>query len=259
MTCTFGRGRFGDLRRRTGVEFGIENPHRIGMGVVGALGDVPVVVVIAAAREVAGRVVRGAEEAVVAELFAVAEQEHQQPVVVDGAQADHLAALEHLLLDAVHRPVDRDVGELGEPGGARGIPGVGERRRAPVGAERVRRADRHAGDPAGARDAAAVLERVDEHALALRGPAVVALAKDGGGEGGRFGFHFRFYGKIGSCRKVISPILHAAGVLAGRRRGARRRPGRARSRRRALRLPLKVSAGFTVSTGSARRRLAKPT
>jgi hypothetical protein len=107
--------------------------ERLAVRIVGAfkLGAVVRVIVDLAAG------VRRAVEAVVAERAAVRQQEHQQPVVVDRAHADQLAAIEDLLLLAVGHAVDPDVGQPRQPRRPRGIPRIGEGFRTRVGAQEV--------------------------------------------------------------------------------------------------------------------------
>jgi len=138
-------------------------------------------------------------EAVVGEGPAVEQHAHQHAVVVDRAKPDHFALVEHLLLLAVHRAFDRDVGQRGEARRARRVPGVGERHGGGRLTQLVRGGRRHVGEAARALDAARYGEPLDEDALSRRRPAVVAAAKLGGGKaagaGGRFVFHRRVYGK----------------------------------------------------------------
>ena len=157
------------------VERSVERNERFGEGI---LGDLGVVIARRVFRE------RRLVDTVAEERAAVREQEHQQPVVVDGPRAGELAALVNLLLDAVPHPVDREVGQLGDARRPRGVPGVGERPRRRASAQPVSARRRQADTVACAGDAARVAELLDEGDLTVMSPAVVAMAKLGGDEGG---------------------------------------------------------------------------
>jgi hypothetical protein len=134
-------------------------------------------------------------EAIVGKAAAVEHQEHQQLVVIDRPHADEAAALEHLLLLTEHRAVDGDIGDLRETRRPRRLPRVGERPCARVLAQAVRARRVHARRAARALDAAGVAEALDEDALPVGGPAVLAGTAGGGGERGRGVFHRRVYGE----------------------------------------------------------------
>ncbi|UAJ08756.1 hypothetical protein [Polymorphobacter megasporae] len=190
----------GLLRRDRGFlrfELHIERDKGFGISVVSAFGRVVVAVAVAYGIQ---RLVK----AVVGEAAAVEHQEHQQPVVEDRPHADEAAALIDLLLLAIHRALDRNIGDLRHSRGPRCLPRIGERPCARVLAEAVRARCVHARRTTRALDAAGIAETLDENTLAIGGPAVVARAKGGGGEGGRCVFHRRVYVKFTSCRKVVS-------------------------------------------------------
>lgn len=122
---------------------------------------------------------------------AVAEDEHQQPVVVADPCADDVAIGIDRDLDAVQRAVHRHVLDPAHAVVERGLPRGGELRALRVAAQLVgadlAAADRAGGGP----DAAGVGQRLDEGALDFGLPAVVAVALAGdGGEGGEGGASF---------------------------------------------------------------------
>lgn len=116
---------------------------------------------------------------------AVAQQEHQQAVVVDRAAADQLAVGIDRDLDPVERALHRHVLDPLDPEIERGLPRRAEALRRGVAAQQIGAVIGAPHRAAGARDAAGVGQRLDEGELDRGRPAVGALllARDGG-EGG---------------------------------------------------------------------------
>ena len=115
----------------------------------------------------------------------VAQHEHQQPVIVPDPRADDLAVRVDRLLHAVERAVHCDILDALDAVGERGLPCGAEGLGAGLAAQVVGADAAHIDSAGGGLDRAGVGQRLDEAALALGGPAVVALAAAGdGGEGG---------------------------------------------------------------------------
>ena len=120
---------------------------------------------------------------------AVAQDEHQQPVVEDHAAADELAIGIDRHFGAIERAVHGEVFEALDTQRERGFPRLAECLRFRVAAQEVGALGRHVDGVGGAFDAAGIGERFDEAALSLRGPAIEAFALTGdGGEIGERAF-----------------------------------------------------------------------
>ena len=117
---------------------------------------------------------------------AVAQEEHQQAIVVDRAAADELAVGIDRDLDPVERALHRDVLDPLDAEIERGLPRGAELARLGVAAQQIGAVIGAPDRAAGAGDGAGVGQRLDEGALHRGGPAVGALllARDGG-EGGQ--------------------------------------------------------------------------
>ncbi len=186
-TYTRNRGGIGFCRGFFVRERRLERDQCFGVGFVGALryGVVLVVIVL----------VQRLMKTVVGEPAAVEDDLHQQAVVETRAVTDHLAPVVDLLPLSVDRALDRGVGRRRDADRPRRLPRIAERPCRGMLAELVRARRRHVGEAACRFDAAGRGEALDEDPLPGGGPAVVAVAKRGGGEGGRFVFHRRVYGK----------------------------------------------------------------
>ena len=114
-------------------------------------------------------------------LGAVAgEKEHGEAIIVAAALADLAALVKDRRGDTVeHGTLDR----AGRVGGEDGVPGGGEARRVGAGAEAIGCLPTPTDATAGGGDAAGFVQRGDEGALAIGGPAVAAGADGDGGEG----------------------------------------------------------------------------
>ena len=150
----------------------------------------------------------GAGEVVGAEALpgAVAQDEHQQRVVVHLPRADQLAVRVDGHVDAVERAVHRDIFQPLDPEFQRGVPARAQLARRSVAAQEVGPLGRHVDRVRRRADAAEIGQRLDEAAVAFRGPAVVAVvvARDGGerGEQRAAVFRARLGGGHGEARLV---------------------------------------------------------
>lgn len=115
---------------------------------------------------------------------AVAQHEHQQAVIVDHAAADQLAVGIDRHFLAIERALHGDVFELLDAECQRGLPGLAKAGAFGVAAQEVGAFGRHVDAVRGGLDAAGIGQRGDEIALALFGPAIVALILAGDGEEG---------------------------------------------------------------------------
>ena len=118
---------------------------------------------------------------------AVAQQEHQQPVVVNPPRAHHRAEVVHGHFHAMQRAVHRDILKPLHPQRQRGIPRGAELARLRVAAQLIGAFGRHVHRVRGALDAAGIGQRLDKPALALGRPAIVAAGVPGHGRERRQG------------------------------------------------------------------------
>lgn len=115
---------------------------------------------------------------------AVAQEEHQQAVVIDAAGADQLSVGVDRHFDAVDGAFHGDVLQSLHAERERGFPGLAEALALRVAAQEVGAFGRHVDGVGGGADRAGVGERLYEAGLALRRPSVVPFAQAGdGGEG----------------------------------------------------------------------------
>lgn len=113
---------------------------------------------------------------------AVAQDEHQQPIIVVAAGADLLALPEDRIFGAIERAVHRGVLDPGNAAIERGLPGAAEAGSFGVIAQHIDLMLAHAHPATGGSHRAGFGEQRDEFALARRAPSALAhaLARNGG-------------------------------------------------------------------------------
>jgi hypothetical protein len=168
--------------------------------------------------------VAGGEAAAVGAAGVHAQAEHQQPVVLDAAEAFEFAADEHRAELAVEGAVERFVLQPLDAEIERGLPRAAEGFGAGLAAEPVGALGAHVHRPRGALDGAGIGERADERLLPLGRPAIVAvLARDGleRGEGVAGGLHLGDGGAGGGGVLAAGHMLPRGLVAVGNRPGSR--------------------------------------